>query len=209
VLGLLAALIGLAALGGGGWYWLEQRRLVSLESELETALAAACAGPDRLGALAVRLDALDPERRAYATLRLRLAAEQARCEAAAALAAGVAAADWDCAQLASIDPGGEAMPVVPDEEDARAREPFPSILAGLQARLSVCARAQELDAALARAVDDCATLSALDASLGRPAPDETPLDAVRVRLDGALQRCATAERIAAALDAAGESEDGD
>jgi hypothetical protein len=208
VLGLLAALIGLGGLGGA-WYWLEQRRLVSLESELEAALAAVCAGPDRLGALEVRLDELDPERRAYAPLRARLAAEQVRCAAAAALAAQVAAADWDCARLASIGADGARMPVVPDEADSRAREPFPSILAGLQTRLSVCTRAQQSDAALARAVEDCSALSALDASLGRPAQEEGPLHAIRLRLDGALRGCAGAERIATLLDAAAESADGD
>lgn len=208
-----AVVILLLAAAGGGWFWLNQREADSLLSELQAGIDANCAGPNRLGALVLRIDRLDPDRTGYPELRARINAEQARCAAADALSRDIASAGWDCAQLADLTRGlnagleersaGSALPGADLE-----RAPFDGLLAKLNGRLGVCTLAAETAANLDRALGDCATIVAIDRSFGAPAPEDEPLRPVRARLDAELALCASAERLVAALDAALEEDDG-
>jgi hypothetical protein len=215
------ALILGACLAGGGWLWLDRREADSLAAELQAGLDAACAGPDRLGALALRIDRLDPERTGYAELRERIAAEQARCAAAESLDRAVIAADWDCARLVEIRQGltgydGEP----PTPEPDLAREPFAGIVARLDQRVGVCETSAQAAAELDRRLGNCTALAELGVAVGLPASepdseqapgdatDETPWRPVRERLTRELARCAEAERLVVALDAALEADDG-
>ncbi|UHD16697.1 hypothetical protein [Thiocapsa bogorovii] len=215
------ALILGAGLAGGGWLWLDRRETDSLAAELQAALDAACDGPDRLGALALRLDRLDPEREGYAELRERIAAEQARCAAAESLDRELIAADWDCVRLAEIRRGlgGSGGEPSASERDF-GREPFAGIVARLDERVGVCETSTRAAAELELRLGNCAALAELGGGLGLPAsepaselaaeapPDETPWRPVRERLAHELTRCAEADRLVAALDAALEADDG-
>ncbi|RKT46437.1 hypothetical protein [Thiocapsa rosea] len=211
------ALILGAGLAGGGWLWLDRREADSLAAELQAALDAACVGQDRLGALALRIDRLDPEGEGYAELRERIAAEQARCAAAASLDREVIAADWDCARLNEIrvDLAGS------DESSPRSgpdldREPFAGIVARLDERVGVCETSAQAAAELERRLGNCAALAELGSAIALPesepasedAPDETPWQPVRERLGRELAGCAEADRLVVALDAALGADDG-
>ncbi|EGV19052.1 hypothetical protein [Thiocapsa marina] len=218
---LAVALILGAGLAGGGWLWLERREMDSLAAELQAGLEAACAGPDRLGALALRIDRLDPERKGYAELRERIAAEQARCAAAASLDRAVIAADWDCSRLAEIRRGlaGSGGEPSTSERDL-GRKPFAGIVARLDERLGVCETSARAAAELEERLGNCAALAELGVAIDLPAskpeselaseapPDETPWQPVRERLTRELARCAEADRIVVALDTALEADDG-
>ncbi|SDW67931.1 hypothetical protein [Thiocapsa roseopersicina] len=216
--GAIVLILG-AALAGGGWLWLDRREADSLAAELQAALATACAGPDRLGALALRIDRLDPQGKGYAELRERIAVEQARCAAAESLDREVIAADWDCTRLAEIRQGlagsdGESPTRGPDLD----REPFAGILARLDGRIGVCETSAQAAAELERRLGNCTELTELGVAVGLPAPepeqasevarDETPWRPVREQLTRELVRCAEADRLAVALDAALEQHDG-
>ncbi|WP_296810242.1 hypothetical protein [Thiocapsa sp.] len=212
-------------LAGGGWLWLDRRESDSLAAELQAGLDAACAGPDRLGALALRIDRLDPQRTGYAELREQITTEQARCAAAESLDREVIAADWDCARLAEIRQGvtgsdGEPPPSGPDF----GREPFAGIVARLDERIGVCETSAQAASELERRLGNCAELAELGVGVGlttseplseplseqapEDPPDETPWRPVRERLARELARCAEADRLVAALDAALEADDG-
>jgi hypothetical protein len=218
---IAAALILGAGLAGGGWLWLDRREADSLAAELQAGLDAECAGPDRLGALALRIDRLDPEGEGHAELRERIAAEQARCAAADSLDRAVMAADWDCALLAEIRrglAGSDGEPPTPVSD--LGREPFAGIVTRLDERVGVCEASAQAAAELDRRLGNCQALAELGAALGLPAsepdsaqapgdaPDETPLHPVRERLTHELARCAEADRLVVALDAALEADDG-
>ena len=210
-----------AGLAAGGWLWLDRREADSLATELQAALDTACAGPDRLGALMLRIDRLDPQRGGYAELRERIAAERARCAAAESLDREVIAAEWDCTRLVEIRQGlagveGEPPTPGPDLD----REPFAGIVARLDARVGVCETSARAAAALEGRLGNCTALAELGVAIGLPeskpvseetseaAPDETPWRPVREQLDLELARCAEADRLVVALDAALEADDG-
>ncbi|CRI67675.1 hypothetical protein THIOKS1750002 [Thiocapsa sp. KS1] len=206
-----------AGLAGGGWLWLDRRETDSLAAELQAALDTTCAGPDRLGALALRIDRLDPQRKGYAELRERIATEQARCAAAESLDREVIAADWDCARLAEIRQGlagsdGEPPTSGPDLD----REPFTGIVARLDVRVGVCETSAQAAAELERRLGNCTELTDLGVAVGLPAseeasedpPDQTPWRPVREQLARELARCAEADRLVVALDTALEAADG-
>lgn len=210
-----------AGLVGGGWLWLDRRETDSLAAELQAALDAACAGPDRLGALALRIDGLDPERKGYAELRERIAAEQARCAAAGSLDREVIAADWDCTRLDAIRQGltgSDGAPPTPGRDFDR--EPFAGILARLDERIGVCKTSARAAAELELRLGNCTALAELSVAVGLPAsepasepvpvdaPDDTPWRPVREQLARELVRCAEADRLIVALDAALEADDG-
>ena len=214
-------LILVAGFAGGGWLWLDRREADSLDAELQAALDAACAGPDRLGALALRIDRLDPAGKGFADLRERIAGEQARCALAESLDREVIAADWDCTRLVEIRQGlagldGEPPTPEPDLD----REPFAGIVARLHRRVDLCERSTQAAAELERRIGNCVALVELGDVVGlreskpvseqasEAAPDETPWRPVRGRLAGELARCAEADRLVVALDAALEADDG-
>lgn len=210
-----------AGFAGGGWFWLDRREADSLDAELQAALDSACSGPDRLGALALRIDRLDPAGKGFADLRERIAAEQSRCVLAESLDREVIAADWDCTRLVEIRQGlagsdGEPPTPEPDLD----REPFAGIVARLDARVDICETSTQAAAELERRIGNCGALVELGDSLGLPestpaseqtseaAPDETLWRPVRARLARELARCAEADRLVVALDAALEADDG-
>lgn len=210
-----------AGVAGGGWFWLDRREADSLAAELQAALDVACAGTDRLGALALRIDRLDPQRNGYAELRERIATEQARCAAAESLDREVVAADWDCARLVEIRQGlagveGEPPTPGPDLD----REPFAGIVARLDARVGVCEASARAAADLELRLGNCAALAELGAGIGLPAsepvselaseatPDQTPWRPVREQLARELARCVEADRLVVAVDAALGADDG-
>jgi hypothetical protein len=214
-----------AGLAGGGWLWLDRREADSLAAELQVAFDAACVGPDRLGALGLRIDRLDPERKGYAELRERIAAEQARCAAAESLDREVIDADWDCARLVAIRQGVSGSGEEPRTPGADlGREPFSGIVARLDARIGACETSAQVAAELERRLGDCPALAELGVSVGLPAlgpvsepvseqasedaRDRTPWRPVRDRLARELERCVEADRLAAALDAASRADDG-
>ncbi|MFB1489658.1 MULTISPECIES: hypothetical protein [unclassified Thiocapsa] len=214
---LAVVLILGAALAGGGWLWLDRREADSLSAELQDALDVACAGPDRLGALALRIDRVDPQRKSYADLRERIATEQARCAAAESFDHEVIAADWDCTRLVEIRQGlagsdGEPPTPGPDLD----REPFAGSVARLDERIGVCETSAQAASELERRLGNCTALAELGVAVGLPesepasedAPDETPWRPVYERLDRELARCAEADRLVVALDAALEAGDG-
>jgi hypothetical protein len=214
--GAIVLILG-AGLAGGGWLWLDRRETDSLAAELQAALDTACAGPDLLGALALRIDRLDPQRKGYAELRERIATEQTRCAAAESLDREVIAANWDCARLAEIRQGlagsdGEPPTPGPDLD----REPFAGILARLEMRVGVCETSAQAAAELERRLGNCPALTELGVAVGLRAseaasedpPDQTPWRPVREQLARELARCAEADRIVVALDAALEADDG-
>ncbi|QVL49598.1 MAG: hypothetical protein KFB96_03575 [Thiocapsa sp.] len=206
-----------AGLAGGGWLWLDRREAGSLATELQAGLDAACTGRDRLGALALRIDRLDPERKGYAELRELIATEQDRCAAAESLDRAVIAADWDCARLVEMRQGlagadGESPTPGPDLD----REPFVGIVARLDERIGVCETSAQAASELERRLGNCAALAELGVAVGLPesepasdaAPDETPWRPVREGLARELARCAEADRLVVALDAALGADDG-
>lgn len=205
-----AAVVILASgLAGGGWFWLDQREADSLASELQAGIDARCAGQDRLGALALRIDRLDPDGTGYPDLRRRIAAEQWRCAAVRSLDESITAADWDCGRLVEIKAGlsrADQDPPVRDED--LNTPPFDSLVARLDARLGVCTLAAETAAKLDGSLGSCAAIVEIDRAFGAPAPEDEPLQPVRARLDAELDLCVLADRLVAALDSALEADDG-
>ncbi len=198
----VALLLGLG-LATGVWLWLDRQERDSLEHELQAALAAQCMGPDRLAALAVRLDRLDPSGRDHAEHRATLVAEQARCAAADTLSGALTQSGWDCTRLAEL----QANPLValaapPATAPDLRRDPFAGILASLDERVAICTRAAGLLTELDQHLSDCAALAALDGRLGVPAAGAEPLVKARDRLDRELKGCAEARRITSLLEAA-------
>jgi len=194
-----AALLLSLALAAGSWYWLEQRLLGSLQAELGQALAAECAEPHRLAAVAARLDRLDPKGQDYPGLRQTLAAEQARCLAAAGLARDLAAAGWDCARLDALRQGLAG----PES----TRQPLSGIASDLENRIALCTAAADALARIEARRSDCVALAEIDRDLGAPPAQVLPLRQAREQLDAELTRCKVAAELGEAVaGAAGDCE---
>ena len=189
----LAALLVLIAAGIGGRLWYEHVRDEALAADFDAALAANCTPMEPLLALRDRLGALDPSGQRYPDMEARVAAEIARCETASKLGSDLSAADGDCSRMAAIaaDMDGQDL----------SRPPFPELKARLDAGLTLCRQARELDARIDAARGDCTALRALGPGPAKGPEDAPPLQQARARLDEALKGCATAEKLSQEIEA--------
>ncbi len=192
--------LALIAAATGTWLWLTMERDQALRAEIVEALAAGCADTDRLALLAHRAEQRDPDGQRFGDLHAKLAAEQAACAEARALADAARAADWDCAALAAV-----AARIAPLDI---SRAPLDALSAEVEERQRVCATAQQLGVDLDQVQGDCiamATLAeranAVVEGLGLPKLPE-PVARVRERITGELARCDEAARLDQAVVAA-------
>jgi hypothetical protein len=189
----LSMLLVLVAAGIGGWLWYEHARDQALAGDLGAALASNCTPMEPLLALRDRLGELDPDGQHYPEMEARLAAEISHCEAASKLGSDLDAADGACSRMAAIaaDMDGQDL----------SRPPFPELKARLDAGLTLCRQARDLDARIDRAQGDCEALLALDSGPAEGLEDAQPLQQARARLDEALKGCATAEKLSQEIEA--------
>lgn len=181
---------------------------------LAAELAAAAGDCARLAAVRVGLPATAAvERPPLTALVERLAAEVGRCAHAAGWQRRLFAARGDCTALAGLARELDAQPVSAFEPASAPLRQVQQDVAREGARCALAARLAEAlgpvetgtqagVAAPAVPRQDCAALRGLAQELSAADPRRPPLDALRVRLDHALQRCSAAADYQQALVAA-------
>jgi Mg-chelatase subunit ChlD len=188
-----AVLLALIGAGIGGWLWLEHAHEKALAADIDAAVAADCTPIEPLLALRDRLGELDPSAQRYPEMEARISAEIARCAAASKLGSDLAAAAGDCTRFAALAAGMAGQDL--------SRPPFPRLKARLDAELTLCGKAQGLNARIDAAQGDCGALRALDSGLAKAPTHAPPVQQARARLDEALKGCATAEHLTREIDA--------
>ncbi|WP_296806308.1 hypothetical protein [Thiocapsa sp.] len=195
VLGLTAlAILGLA-LGLGVWLWQSQETEVELRDDLALALANQCDPVAPLVEIASRLQRIDREDARYADVRMAVLTEIGICEEASLFTERLAT-EPPCDHLPALD----AELAVYDLE----REPFRTLKADLERRISACTRVEGLAQRLDAVVGDCLAVAELHQEIELLEEPARELAALRIGLDRALAACRLAEtlgpRLAGALD---------
>ncbi len=193
--GLVAlATLGLG-LGLGLWLWQLQETEEGLREDLAVALANHCDPVAPLMELASRLERIDREDARYADVRMAVLTEIGICEEAALFTERLAT-EPPCDHLPALD----AELAFYDLE----REPFLSLKANLDRRISACTRVEGLAQRLAAVVGDCLAVAELEREIATLEEPARELAALRIGLDRALAACRLAETLGPRLTEASD-----
>ena len=119
--------------------------------------------------------------------RERLTGALARCQAATEIDVAVTESLGNCEALGQLDRRLDAL-------DA-ARPPLVEVKARLDAELALCAKAASYRQQLVDAQLDCTQLRSLEAPIKGEDASREPMASLRRRLDEALERCRTLEKL--------------
>jgi Mg-chelatase subunit ChlD len=183
----------LLAAAVGGWFWFEHEREQALLAALDRALAAECDPIESLKILRERLSEVDPDGSRYPEIHRQAASEAERCAAADRFARDLASASDDCARIAALAPGLEGRDL--------SRRPFADLSASFQAAQATCDRVQDLLFQLETELGDCRKIKEIRDNIEVLPEDNSPLIAVRRRLDEELAICQQSEKLARELEA--------
>jgi hypothetical protein len=186
VLGLIAlAALGLG-LGLGAWLRHLQETEQGLREDLAVALAHQCDPIAPLAALASSLERINREDARYADIRMTVLTEIGICEEASLFTERLAT-EPPCDHLPALD----AELAFYDLE----REPFRTLKADLDRRISACTRVAGLAERLDAVAGNCLTVAELERETATLDEPESELAALRLGLDRALAACRLAETL--------------